>query len=117
MNPSRTRLAIIAVICALAAPVGLTSPVAATARDVEGSRGVGDPYFPAAGNGGYDVENHLLELDYVPATRALAGVATITATATADLASFSLDLRGLTVSAVTVEDAPPPRPNPTSIRR
>ena len=29
----------------------------------------GDPYFPAAGNRGYDVRNYDLTLDYTPATR------------------------------------------------
>ena len=90
----------------LAAPLVTMAPVvpaSATAGCVEGSRGVADPYFPAAGNGGYDVKHYELELDYVPATRALTGVATITAAAADDLRSFSLDLRGLTVTAVTVD--------------
>ena len=88
---------------ALAVTMVLASPTGAEARDVDGSRGVGDPYFPAAGNGGYDVEHYGLELDYVPATRALTGTATITATADSDLRSFSLDLRDLTATDVQVD--------------
>ena len=103
MNHPRARRAIIASLAAMASVV-LASPAPAAARAVEGSRGVGDPYFPSAGNGGYDVESYELEMDYVPATRALTGVATITATATEDLRSFSLDLRGLDVTEVTVDD-------------
>jgi aminopeptidase N len=67
-----------------------------------GSTSGGDPYFPAAGNGGYDVAHYDLTLDYTPATRALRATAVILATATTTLSGFSLDLRDLTVSAVSV---------------
>ncbi len=71
-----------------------------------GSTSGGDPYFPAAGNGGYDVLHYDLTLDYTPSTRALSGRALIAATATTTLSSFSLDLRDLTVSRVTVNGLP-----------
>ena len=74
MNHPRARRAIIASLAAMASVV-LASPAPAAARAVEGSRGVGDPYFPSAGNGGYDVESYELEMDYVPATRALTALA------------------------------------------
>ncbi|MFA9432229.1 M1 family metallopeptidase [Egicoccus sp. AB-alg2] len=81
-------------------------------RFVEGAPGVGDEYFPLAGNGGYDVQHYHLELSYEPldpegpveeATGRLDGVATIEFTATADLSRFNLDLRGLEVESVTVD--------------
>ena len=31
-----------------------------------GSPGLGDPFFPGAGNGGYDVSHYSLTLDYAP---------------------------------------------------
>ncbi|MCM1968846.1 M1 family metallopeptidase [Streptomyces sp. G1] len=68
-----------------------------------GAPGVGDPYFPKAGNGGYDVSHYALDLRYAPETRRLTGTATLTARATQDLSSFHLDLTGLTVDDVTVE--------------
>ncbi|WP_419796406.1 M1 family metallopeptidase [Streptomyces fuscus] len=68
-----------------------------------GAPGVGDPYFPKAGNGGYDVSHYALDLRYAPETRRLTGTATLTARATQDLSSFHLDLAGLTVDDVTVE--------------
>ncbi len=73
-----------------------------------GAPGGGDPYFPGAGNGGYDVGHYDLELDYSPNGIAgdLNATATITATATQSLSAFNLDLRDLTVSAVTVNGAP-----------
>src|SRR5215207_11650958 len=57
-----------------------------------GGTGVGDPYFPEAGNGGYDVERYVLDLTWDPADEHLEGVTTITATATQPLSRFALDL-------------------------
>ena len=71
----------------------------------KGAEGIGDPYFPAYGNGGYDVAGYDLKLRYEPATGRLSGSATITATATQDLSGFNLDLAGLEVSRVTIDGA------------
>lgn len=68
-----------------------------------GGSGVRDPYFPKAGNGGYDVGHYDLTLSYDPATHRLTGKAVITARATEDLSAFDLDLKGLDVEDVTVE--------------
>jgi aminopeptidase N len=70
-----------------------------------GADGLGDTYYPKAGNGGYDVGNYDLDVKYEPATDTLTGAATITAIATANLSSFNLDLHGLTVQTVTVDGA------------
>ena len=43
-----------------------------------GSPGLGDPYFPFDGNGGYDVKHYDLAIAYDPPTDVLRGVATIT---------------------------------------
>ena len=68
-----------------------------------GADGIGDAYFPKYGNGGYDVGGYDLKLSYAPASGRLDGTATITATATQDLASFNLDLAHLAASKVTVD--------------
>jgi aminopeptidase N len=68
-----------------------------------GAKGIGDPYFPTYGNGGYDVAGYDLKLRYDPATDVLSGSATITATATADLSTLNFDLSRLSASAVTVD--------------
>ncbi|MFJ4771372.1 M1 family metallopeptidase [Streptomyces uncialis] len=68
-----------------------------------GADGVGDPYFPRMGNGGYDVTHYALTLDYDPGPRRLTGTATLTARAVRDLTAFNLDLLGLTVESVTVD--------------
>ncbi|WDZ85263.1 M1 family metallopeptidase [Micromonospora cathayae] len=71
--------------------------------DSRGTAGVGDPYFPTYGNGGYDVAGYALRVRYDPATDRLDGTATITATSTGPLTRFNLDLVGLTVTTVTVD--------------
>src|SRR5215213_9370849 len=68
-----------------------------------GAEGIGDPYFPTYGNGGYDVAAYDLKLRYDPASGQLSGTATIAATATQDLASFSFDLAHLAAQKVTVD--------------
>ncbi|MET4924854.1 M1 family metallopeptidase [Streptomyces sp. PSRA5] len=70
-----------------------------------GAAGLGDPYFPHLGNGGYDVTHYGLTLDYAPATGRLDATAEITARATHALSTFNLDLAGLTVGRVTVDGA------------
>lgn len=62
----------------------------------------GERYLPTSGNAGYEVSHYALELDYRVANNRLAGTATITATATADLSRFSLDFAGLVTSRVSV---------------
>jgi aminopeptidase N len=88
-----------------AASVATTTTGAAPAGRA-GAGGVGDPYFPDAGNGGYDVDHYVLELRWDPTRRHLEGTTTIRAIATDALASFSLDLTGLDVTAVDVDDDP-----------
>jgi aminopeptidase N len=78
------------------------APVATASGPVAGSTSGGDPYFPAAGNGGYQISHYDLNLRYEPASKALTARANLVGTTFAALRSFSLDLRDLTVSAVTV---------------
>ena len=81
------------------------TPEAPALNPVAGAAGIGDPYYPGLGNGGYDVSRYILDLDWDPQDARLEGRATIEATATLDLASFNLDLLGMEVSAVTVDGA------------
>jgi aminopeptidase N len=82
--------------------VALAGASAAQAAFAPGGSGSGDPFFPLAGNGGYDVSQYGLTLDYTPATGRLVGTAVITATATQDLSSFDLDLRGFSITQLLV---------------
>src|SRR5262247_2607488 len=86
------------------AGIGLATATPVDAVDfVPGSAGLGDPYFPNAGNGGYDVTHYALTLGYEPSTNQLTGTAVLTATATQNLSSFDLDLRGFSISRVLVD--------------
>lgn len=108
-------LAVLLVLLALAIPwrASKSAPAAVphppsvtpspTVPPVVGADGIGDPYFPRAGNGGYDVTGYDIQIRYDPPTDRLQGHTTITATATESLSRFDLDLR-LPASAVTVDD-------------
>jgi aminopeptidase N len=78
------------------------SAAPAAADFTPGAAGAGDPFYPNAGNGGYEVRHYSLKLDYEPQNEQLAGDVTVSARATQDLSSFNLDLRGFKVSSVTV---------------
>ncbi|MBB3676303.1 M1 family metallopeptidase [Modestobacter versicolor] len=93
---------------ATAVALALTIPLLATttASAAPGAAGGGDPYFPLAGNGGYDVQHYDLGLKYDPATGRLDGTAVISLTATTTLTTLNLDLRGLTAKYVLVGTTP-----------
>jgi aminopeptidase N len=110
---SRTLAAVaLAVTAALLAGQAMTmASTAAAPTYVEGASGVGDPYFPLAGNGGIDVTRYHLSLHYTPPDAdpaplegTLRGKATINLRTTQNLSRFNLDLRGLTASRVLVND-------------
>jgi aminopeptidase N len=90
----------VAATAAMAA-IGMVGAGAAWAAPDPGAPGIGDTYYPTYGNGGYDVTNYAIAVDYDPTTDQLVGQTTITARAMADLSSFNLDF-GLTVSSATV---------------
>ncbi|MFD3497455.1 M1 family metallopeptidase [Streptomyces sp. NPDC058678] len=105
--PRRTavlrREAVLATVpVALAALLVAAGPASAATA---GTTGVGDPYFPLAGNGGYDVGHYDLTLRYDPGSGHLAGKAVLTARATQRLTRFDLDLNGLRVTGLTVDHA------------
>ncbi|MGW6021687.1 M1 family metallopeptidase [Streptomyces sp. NPDC055099] len=76
--------------------------IAAAPAPHPGSPGVGDPYFPLLGNGGFDVRHYGLDVGYNPDTDRLDGRTTITARATQNLSSFHLDLQKLEVTRIEV---------------
>jgi aminopeptidase N len=97
---------IVALLTLFVALLAFASPGAA-APYVAGSSGSGDPFFPLAGNGGYDVRHYSLRLAYDQPANSLEGSAVIRARATENLYRFDLDLRDfLAVSRVTVNFRP-----------
>ncbi len=102
---SRRNVSFTAILTAILLMLALTAAGGASARGrhyVAGSAGVGDPYYPLYGNGGYNVGHYLLKLSYAPSSGRLVGSATITARATQNLYQFNLDLQGLHVRSVAV---------------
>jgi aminopeptidase N len=81
------------------------SAAPAAAQFTPGAAGGGDPFYPSAGNGGYDVKNYAVKLNYEPQNEQLAGDVTISARATQDLSRFNLDFRGFKISSLTVNGA------------
>src|SRR5688572_16484900 len=87
-------------------PMGLEPGLEADTPAEVDLAGVGDPYFPNYGNGGYDVASYALKVKFDPASGRLDGTATVKAKATVPLDRFHLDLIGLTVDSVVVEGDP-----------
>ncbi|MGH3824597.1 MAG: M1 family metallopeptidase [Pseudonocardiaceae bacterium] len=88
------------------APTPVPPPLSRVAAPpVIGTEGIGDPYFPRAGNGGYDVTAYDINVRYDPPTGRLEGHTTITARTTENLSRFNLDLR-LSASAAMVNGQP-----------
>jgi aminopeptidase N len=87
--------------------VGLATPAAAAGYGgpTVGAPGLGDPFFPNAGNGGYDVEHYDLNLAWDPASGELSGTAVIEAKATQNLTQFNLDFREFEITSLKVNEA------------
>jgi hypothetical protein len=94
----------------IAAVAALTASSPALARDdgddefSPGAAGVGDPYYPSDGNGGYDAKHYTLDLAYDPDSDRISGSMTMEAIATQGLSRFNLDLSGLSVRSVMVNE-------------
>lgn len=89
-----------------------TSPASSTSVPPVPSTGsagaitLDDPYVDDFGNGGYDVANYDLQLDWDPAAEHLDGITEITASSTQDLTAFNLELTGFEIGSVTVDGEP-----------
>ena len=89
-----------------ASPAPSTStPRPAPDEAVTGPPGVGDPYFPGLGNGGYDVTGYDLTLEWFPDDGTLDATAELELVPSTPLGSFHLDLVGLEVEGVDVDGA------------
>lgn len=64
-----------------------------------------DSFYPKDGNGGYNVARYDVNLKVHDFTRSITATNTIIATATQDLTQFNLDLQGLEVTGVEVNNA------------
>ena len=71
----------------------------------QGSAGLGDPYYPNSGNGGYDVAKYQIAVNWDPSAQTLRGTTVISARSTQQLESFFVDL-ALPVDKVLVNGQP-----------
>ena len=91
------------VISLLLAAALLAMPASAGAANQERPR---EPFFPRAGNVGYDALLYSVNLAFEPRSGRIEATTMIEALAEQRLSRFSLDLHGLTVSAVEVNGEP-----------
>lgn len=86
--------------------IGLLLLIAGMAQAQEpGEEGIGDPYYPNLGNGGYDALHYTLDVTFDMETNFIEGITTLEAAATEDLSSFNLDFLGMDISEITVNGA------------
>jgi aminopeptidase N len=67
-----------------------------------GSAGLGDRFYPLAGNGGYEVDSYRVRLGYDPGEGRLDAAVRIRAVAEHRLRRFNLDFRGLRIQSLRV---------------
>jgi hypothetical protein len=63
-------------------PSSVTTPPPLDPNATDGEPGLGDPYFPQAGNSGYDVIKYQIMINWDPRTQTITGTTTISARAT-----------------------------------
>ena len=85
-------------------PTATATVAAPDGKPIHGTDSMNDPYYQQMGNGGYDALHYTIDLTVDVANDKINGSATLDAQATESLSSFNLDLHGLDVSAVTVND-------------
>jgi aminopeptidase N len=93
-----TRLSLLIICLLVAAMADTVGAVAA--------RSGAEPFFPRAGNRGYDVLRYHVFLHYTPGSDRLQATERIEAEATQGLQSFSLDLYGMRVRKVWIGGSP-----------
>lgn len=91
-------------VTAIATVIVMPMGVAAAAGPV-GSPGIGDPYYPDYGNGGYDVSHYSVNVEYDQPKDVVRGRTMINAKATEALSRFNLDL-ALRATLVRVNGRP-----------
>jgi aminopeptidase N len=98
------------VLCACAGlrdpPDPPEAPPVAGVAPTPGAPGIGDPMFPQAGNGGYDVTSYDLAIALEKPDGPIDARATVRARSTQALSRYDLDLHGLEVRAIEVDGAP-----------
>ena len=106
---ARCALAFSLLVSACSGPRGTISArmdagaVASAVEAKPGAAGLGDPLFPEAGNGGYDVQSYELVIALEKTDGPIDASTTIRAKSTQALSSFDLDLHALEVHSIEVD--------------
>ncbi len=88
-------------------PVETSAPTTSTVPDAPiGAPSVGDRFVPGAGNGGIDVERYDVTVEVDATDGSIRGEARLMLRTTEELGGFHLDLEGLTVTEVEVDEVP-----------
>lgn len=87
-------------------PQRITAEPVEPADPLVGAPGLGDPYYPDDGNGGYHVDHYAIAIDYDPPSRRLDGTARLDAVSSQPLRAFDLDFNGPAVQQVSVNNLP-----------
>ncbi len=88
----------------LSGMAGTSTPSALTRESVaRPASGIGDPYYPADGNPGYNVVSYHVVLDYYTKHESIRATTVVRSLAKQRLTSFHLDLKGLRVGSVAVD--------------
>jgi len=107
-------LFLLACLCSLPLPVPYASPDIPTLTETStvlpptdinpdyGAYGLGDPFYPMLGNGGYDVQNYDITLNVHMNDNTINGSTIIKAIASENMSAFNLDFYGLNILLVQV---------------
>ncbi len=71
-----------------------------------GSDGLGDPYFPTLGNGGYDAQHYDINIDVDVQDQQFTATSIMSAKATQDLSAFNLDFTAAELDSAEVNGQP-----------
>ncbi len=83
-------------------PTALSGSTVSVDPVLVGAEGIGDPYFPKMGNGGYDVQHYDLAIRVDMGVEEISAVATINARSLQDLGRFNLDFIEFNIISIKV---------------
>lgn len=84
-------------------PAPTSAPQPTSALQPAASDGMGDPYYPQLGNGGYDVLHYTIDLAVDMESGEISGSTTLAMRAIDDLTAFNLDFEALDIASIEVD--------------
>lgn len=102
MRKSITVVMVVLVLALGIANIGASWHLVEAQGPQAGSDGLGDPYFPLLGNGGYKATHYLIDVGVDMDKQTIDSTVTIDAQATQDLSAFNLDFIGFQISKLAL---------------